>query len=71
MKIKKGDKVVVITGKDKGTVGTVERAYPKESRVLVTGVNIRTVHERGKRGAKGTVVKRAYPIHVSNVMKTK
>lgn len=70
MKIKKGDKVVVITGKDKGKTGVIERAFPKEGRVLIEGVNVRTVHERGKRGGqKGQIVKRSLPVHVSNVKK--
>lgn len=70
MKIKKGDKVQVMTGKDKGVTGTVQKAFPREDRVLVEGVNIRTVHERAKRsGQKGQLVKKAMPIHASNVMR--
>ena len=69
MKIKKGDKVLVITGKDSGKTGTVEKAFPREDRVLVSGVNIRKVHEKAKRaGGKGQMVERSLPIHVSNVM---
>jgi large subunit ribosomal protein L24 len=68
MHIKKGDKVVVITGKDKGKKGTVERAFPNESRVIVAGVHIVKVHERARKAnAKGTIVEKAMPIHVSNV----
>ncbi len=70
MKIKKGDTVIVITGKDKGKSGKVVRALPKESRVLVEGVNMRKKHLKKKRDTKqgGGIVERALPIHVSNVM---
>lgn len=70
MKIKKGDNVIVLTGKDKGKSGKVVRAFPREDRVLVEGVNIKKVHEKPKKkGAKGQIVEKAYPIHVSNVKK--
>lgn len=68
MKIKKGDKVIVITGKDKGTTGTVGRAFPAENRVIVEGVNLRKKHQKGKRGGTGQIVEKPAPIHVSNVM---
>lgn len=72
MKIKKGDKVEVITGKDKGKSGTVVRAFPKLSKVLVEGLNKKKVHQRPrKQGEKGKIVEQAAPIHVSNVKKTK
>ncbi len=67
MKIKKGDKVVVITGTDKGKSGTVARAFPTEDRVLVEGINMRKRHAKGRRGAKGEIVEKPMPIHVSNV----
>ena len=68
MKIKKGDKVIVITGKNSGKVATVVRAFPARERVLIEGVNIAKVHERARGNKKGSVVERALPIHVSNVM---
>jgi large subunit ribosomal protein L24 len=72
MKIKKGDEVVVIAGKDKGAKGKVIQAYPKESRVLVEGVNRIKKHTRitqGQRGAQnGGIITQEAPIHVSNVM---
>lgn len=70
MRIKKGDKVIVITGKDKGKTGTVSEAFPKEDRVLVEGVNMRKKHQkaRGRNARKGQMVEKALPIHVSNVM---
>jgi large subunit ribosomal protein L24 len=71
MKIKTGDTVRVISGDDKGTVGTVLKVYPEAQRVLVEGVNRITKHTKvtaGLRGAKsgGKVVQEA-PVHVSNV----
>ncbi|MBD0292124.1 MAG: 50S ribosomal protein L24 [Jiangellaceae bacterium] len=72
MRIKKGDTVVVVAGKDKGAIGTVLAAYPKQERVLVEGVNRITKHTkvvRSARGAKsGGIVHQEAPIHVSNVM---
>jgi large subunit ribosomal protein L24 len=72
MKIKKGDHVVVMAGKDKGAEGTVIAAYPKENRVLVQGVNMikknNKVTNQGVRGAKeGGITTQEAPIHVSNV----
>lgn len=72
MKIKKGDKVQVITGKDKGKTGAVLRAFPKLSLVLVEGVNKKKVHmKRKKTNEKGKIVEHDTPIHVSNVKKVK
>jgi large subunit ribosomal protein L24 len=69
MKIKKGDTVSIISGKDKGKKGKVVRVFPKESRILVEGVNLRKKHRRAKKmGEKGQVITIASPIHVSNVM---
>jgi large subunit ribosomal protein L24 len=68
MRVKKGDKVMVIAGKDKGKSGTILRALPKENKVIVEGMNIRKKHEKPARGnEKGKIVERSLPIHVSNV----
>jgi large subunit ribosomal protein L24 len=72
MKIKKGDHVVVVAGKDKGVEGTVIAAYPRQDRVLVQGVNMikknNKVTNQGVRGAKeGGITTQEAPIHVSNV----
>lgn len=70
MKIKKGDKVKVITGKDKGKTGSVVKAFPKDEKVLIDGINLHKKHQRPrKQGEKGKVVEMAHPIHVSNVKK--
>ncbi|GAA3365340.1 MULTISPECIES: 50S ribosomal protein L24 [Saccharopolyspora] len=72
MKIKKGDTVVVISGKDKGARGKVIAAYPQRERVLVEGVNRIKKHtkvSRTERGAQsGGIVTQEAAIHVSNVM---
>jgi large subunit ribosomal protein L24 len=69
MHVKTGDTVQVITGKDKGKVGEVLRTFPKESRVIVKGVNIQTRHVKPQQeGETGQIVTREAPIHSSNVM---
>ena len=72
MKVKKGDTVLVIAGKDKGAKGKVIQAYPDRQRVLVEGVNRIKKHTRitqTQRGAQsGGIVTQEAPIHVSNVM---
>lgn len=71
MKIKKGDKVKVITGKDKGKEGKIVKAFPAQDMVLVEGVNIKKKHMRPKKsGQKGQIVEMSAPVHVSNVKKT-
>ncbi len=71
MNIKKGDKVIVLTGKDKGKTGTVAKAIPALDKVVVSGVNIAKIHTKPRRsGEKGQIVDTAMPIHVSNVKKT-
>lgn len=69
MKLKKDDKVIVITGKDKGKTGTIARVLPREGKVLVTGVNLVKVHMRARRsGEKGQIVEKNLPIQASNVL---
>lgn len=69
MRIKTGDKVMVITGKDKGKVGTVLRAFPKKERVIVEGVNIVKKHAKPSQdNPQGGIISQEAPIHVSNVM---
>lgn len=69
MKIKKGDNIIVIAGKDKGKTGKVVVAYPKVNKVLIEGINVSKKHQKAKQsGAKGQVVDKAMPISASNVM---
>jgi len=70
MKIKKGDKVKVLSGKDKGKTGTVLRALPKEEKIVVEGVAMMKRHTRAKmEGQSGRIVESERAIHVSNVAK--
>ena len=66
-KIKKGDKVVVLTGKYRGEKGEVTKVLPKEDRVFVKGVNIVAKHEKQTATSRGGIVREEAPIHVSNV----
>lgn len=71
MKIKKGDNVIVLSGKDKGKTGKVEKVLAKTGMVLVEGVNIATKHQKNRRvRSQGQVVKFAAPVNVSNVALT-
>ncbi len=66
--IKKGDNVKVLAGADKGKIGKVLSVFAKENKVLVEGVNLKSKNIKSKReGEKGTQVKKANPIHISNV----
>lgn len=67
-KIKKGDKVLVISGKDKGKDGKVTKVLPRLGKLVVEGANVRKKHVRPKKeGQKGQVVQIAMPINISNV----
>src|SRR3954454_4313003 len=67
MKIRKGDNVVVITGRDKGKTGSVLRVFPVENRALVQGVNMVKRHTRPRPGQTGGIVEKENPIHASNL----
>lgn len=69
MHVKKGDTVVIISGKDKGKKGKVLQAMPKDNRVIVEGVNMTTKHQKPTaKVQQGGIVHQEGPIHVSNVM---
>ena len=68
MKIVKGDKVVVIAGKDKGKEGIVQAVYPRKNKVVVEGVNVHKKHQKPtQQNPEGTIVEMYVPIDVSNV----
>ncbi len=67
LKIRKGDRVVVITGRDKGKRGEVLKAFPKENRVIVQGVNLVKRHQRQSTQQEGGIIEKEAPIHVSNI----
>ena len=67
-KIKKGDRVIVLTGKDKGRTGTVDKVLPKENRVVVGGINMVQRHSRPSQAdPQGGIKNKEASIHVSNV----
>jgi len=67
-KIKKGDRVVVLTGRDKGKTGNVSKVFPKENRVLVEGINIVQRHTRPTQlDPQGGIKNKEAPLHLSNV----
>lgn len=69
--VKKGDKVVVLTGRDKGKQGTILEVFPKKDRVVVDGINIVKKHQKARPPAEpeGGIKEIPAPIHVSNVKK--
>jgi len=67
-KIKKGDKVVVLAGKDKGRTGTVLQMFPKEDKVLVEGINVHARHRKpDQANPQGGIDRKPAPLHISNV----
>ena len=67
MKIKKGDTVLIISGKDKGKQGKVFKALPEENKILVEGVNLRKRHQKPRKsGEKGQIITKPGPIDVSS-----
>ncbi|MFQ5958400.1 MAG: 50S ribosomal protein L24 [Alphaproteobacteria bacterium] len=67
MRIKKGDEVTVVTGKEKGKKGSVLKVLRKEGRVLVQGVNMVKRHTRPSAQGAGGIIEKEVPLHVSNV----
>ncbi|HUE64761.1 MAG TPA: 50S ribosomal protein L24 [Rhizomicrobium sp.] len=65
--IRKGDKVVVISGSDKGKKGSVLKIFPKESRALVQGVNMVKRHQRQTQSQQAGIVTKESPVHLSNI----
>ena len=66
-KIKKGDKVVVLTGRDKGRTGEVIEMHRDDARVLVRGINLVKRHQRQSASQEGGIISKEAPIHLSNV----
>ena len=67
-KIKKGDRVVVLSGKDKGKTGDVTKAMPKDGKVIVSGVNVATRHRKpSQANPQGGLERREAPMHISKV----
>ena len=66
-KVRKGDRVVVVSGRDKGKRGEVLRVYPSDARVLVAGVNVVKRHQRQTQRQQGGIINKEAPIHLSKV----
>jgi large subunit ribosomal protein L24 len=66
-KIKKGDKVIVLSGRDKGRSGEVIEVHPREERALVRGINMVKRHQRQSAQQEGGIVSKELPIHLSNL----
>ena len=67
LKIKKGDQVIVITGKDKGKTGEVTKVLVQENKVIVSGINIAKRHTKPSQESAGGIISKEMPIHISNV----
>ncbi len=66
-KIRKGDKVVVLAGKDKGRTGEVVQVMPKEDKAVVRGINMIVRHQKQSASQEGGIIRREAPLHVSNI----
>ncbi len=66
-KLRKGDKVIVLAGRDRGAEGEIVAVHPKDERVVVRGVNIIKKHQKQTQTEQGGIIQREAPIHISNV----
>ena len=67
VKVKKGDRVIVTTGRDKGKKGEVLKVFPKEDRALISGINVVKRHQRQTQTQQGGIVNKEAPIQLSNI----
>ena len=67
LRLRKGDKVVVVTGRDKGKKGEIITVFPKLTKVLVSGVNIVKRHTKASKESAGGIINKEAPIHISNL----
>lgn len=67
LKVKKGDEVVVITGKHKGKKGKILKVFPEDSKVVVSGVNLVKKHTKPNQMSEGGIITKELPIHISNI----
>ena len=66
-KIRKGDRVIVLAGRDKGKSGEVTLVFPTERRAVVRGINVVRKHQRQSAQAQGGIISKELPIHISNI----
>jgi large subunit ribosomal protein L24 len=67
-KYKKGDEVIVKTGKDKGKIGKISRVINDIDKVVITGINVSKKHQKPTQESKGGIVNKEMPIHISNIL---
>lgn len=67
LKVKTGDEVIVITGKNKGKRGKILKVLPKENKAIVAGVNIVKKHTKASQHSEGGIIQKELPIHISNI----
>jgi large subunit ribosomal protein L24 len=67
-KYKKGDEVIVKTGKDKGTIGKISKVINDIDKVVITGINVSKKHQKPTQESKGGIVNKEMPIHISNIL---
>ncbi len=67
LKLKKGDKVVITTGKDKGFTGEITKVMPKANKVIVANANVFYKHTKASKESEGGIIKKEMPIHISNL----
>ncbi len=67
LKVKKGDQVVVVTGKDKGKKGKILKVFPEKNRVVVSGINVAWKHTKPTKVSDGGIIQKELSIHVSNI----
>ena len=68
MKLKKGDNVKILAGKDQGKTGKILQSFPKEGKIMIEGVNLRKKHQKAKKqGEKGQIISLPAPVYISNV----
>ena len=67
-KYKKGDEVIVKTGKDKGKIGKISKVINDLDKVIITGINISKKHQKPSQESKGGIINKEMPIHISNIL---
>jgi len=68
MKVKKGDNVIILTGKDRGKTGKIDKVLRSADKVIISGLNVSKFHQKARKGGeKGQTVEKSMPIHASNV----
>jgi large subunit ribosomal protein L24 len=67
LKIKKGDKVVVLAGRDKGKKGEIVKVFPSENKAVVRGINVVRRHQKQSASREGGIISKEAPIHISNI----